>query len=147
MSCSYRGLEYSEGAEVCQDGVVKICRGTRWEATSRDCSESNARLKAALDALPVDTAVPPSSAEAPLGGVLDVERTLYALSHTIVRRYNSIEFMGSDFRPDVCDERNLRVKSISENALIELGEPELCAFGGNQVCVVRFWAPRRSDNQ
>lgn len=39
MSCTYNGIEYSEGSIVCQAGRIMKCSGNDWTDTGGNCEE------------------------------------------------------------------------------------------------------------
>lgn len=55
MSCFWRGEEYSEGAETCQNGVRKECVDGRWRSIGT-CNETGLDVELRLEPIPKATA-------------------------------------------------------------------------------------------
>ena len=137
--CTYKDQQYSEGSEVCQEGVVKKCRGGIWESTSRNCESSS--IASWIRDLPIqsgDVSGGAIKAGAEDPSVSCRELTRYAIARTIVRKGNAIEFIGGLTPGAACTETRTNSIWVPIDDILEATEMR-CTSGGSYV-KIRFCA-------
>lgn len=115
--CTYAGVEYSEGAEVCHGERIKKCVDGTWVDTGRDCGPG------VTDAVEAELR---GAAEDRQKAMAQHEQVPFLVYHyvfqfgTLVTRGNTVEFVGSPTEADYCTGRNVRPYSVYSRNVISI---------------------------
>lgn len=108
--CKYGGIEYSEGSIICARGRKLKCRGDEWQDVG-DCEQGTSLFD--FDDVPIDeSAGPASNPQAQKGLVPLFEYRMYARSNSIVRRGNTLRFVGGGTPGGLCSSTDVSDVSV-----------------------------------
>lgn len=136
-TCIYNGVSYSEGAEICQAGRVKICEDGKWVDQNRPCSEFD--IKEIINKIPMISEEEARNInDYKQDDGLGEEKTLtrYAIWSSVHKDFNYLYFTAAKSVGSVCAQQELLNYKTELEKVITISEMRFCTNATAYVVIV-----------
>jgi len=128
--CTYGGLTYSEGSEICQGVTIKRCTAGKWVDLGLDCCTNVASKHVEANRPPTNEEMQRDS-DCPIDGSIAIlVRTFHAEQWSIKHSGGITTCMGGVTIGDFCAGKWITL-DLNTGDILQTASPAKCGFGEN----------------